>query len=96
MQTTHLGKSFIHKLLGHFYIEGPHGRRHICLVHQPLGLSVEQFLSFFPERVLSIEDLKPCLRQILGVLDFLHAEARIIHTGEKFLCQKEQFSVFNN
>ncbi|KKA24022.1 hypothetical protein T310_1943 [Rasamsonia emersonii CBS 393.64] len=82
VQTTHLGKSFIHKLLGHFYIEGPHGRRHICLVHQPLGLSVEQFLSFFPERVLSIEDLKPCLRQILGVLDFLHAEARIIHTDD--------------
>lgn len=81
VETNHLGKSFIRKLLGHFHIEGPHGR-HICLVHQPFGPSLDQFLSFFPERVLSLEDLKPCLRQILGILDFLHTDAHIIHTIE--------------
>lgn len=81
VETNHLGKSFIRKLLGHFHIEGPHGR-HICLVHQPFGPSLDQFLSFFPERVLSLEDLKPCLRQILGILDFLHTDAHIIHTSE--------------
>ncbi|KAL2222339.1 kinase-like domain-containing protein [Thermoascus aurantiacus ATCC 26904] len=80
VETNHPGKSFIRKLLGHFYVQGPHGDRYICLVHQPLGLSVDQFLDFFPGRAPSLEDLKPCLRQILLTLDFLHAGARIIHT----------------
>ncbi|KAE8406209.1 kinase-like protein [Aspergillus pseudonomiae] len=57
----------------------PHGR-HICLVLEPLGLSVDQFLWFFPEGVMTLDDLKPCLRQVLGVLDFLHTEANVIHT----------------
>ncbi|KAB8262945.1 kinase-like protein [Aspergillus pseudonomiae] len=57
----------------------PHGR-HICLVLEPLGLSVDQFLWFFPGRVMTLDDLKPCLRQVLGVLDFLYTDANVIHT----------------
>ncbi|PWY83720.1 kinase-like protein [Aspergillus sclerotioniger CBS 115572] len=79
VESDHLGRSFIRKLWGHFFLNGPHGR-HICLVHQPLGLSVDQFLYFLPGKVMGLEDLKPCLRQILGVVDFLHTDAHIIHT----------------
>ncbi|PYH93055.1 kinase-like protein [Aspergillus ellipticus CBS 707.79] len=79
-ETDHMGRSFIRKLFGHFLLDGPRGR-HLCLVHQPLGLSVDQFLYFLPGRVMTLEDLKPCLRQILGVVDFLHTDAHIIHTG---------------
>ncbi|KAJ5104860.1 kinase-like domain-containing protein [Penicillium alfredii] len=32
IQTDHPGKTYIRKLLGHFYTKGPHGR-HSCLVH---------------------------------------------------------------
>ncbi|XHG09834.1 hypothetical protein AWENTII_012872 [Aspergillus wentii] len=78
-KTDHLGRTFIRKLLDHFYIQGPHGR-HICLVHQALGLSVDQFLCFLDGQVMGLKDLKPFLRQLLGVLGFLHTEAHIIHT----------------
>ncbi|RDH36245.1 CMGC protein kinase [Aspergillus welwitschiae] len=68
IKTDHAGQALIRKLWDHFFLEGSHGR-HICLVHQPLGLSVDQFLYFFPGRVL-------------GVVDFLHTEAQVIHTGD--------------
>ncbi|KAJ5783773.1 uncharacterized protein N7518_009450 [Penicillium psychrosexuale] len=38
VESNHPGKRFIRKLLGHFYTDGPHGR-HICLVHELLGIS---------------------------------------------------------
>ncbi|XRM42851.1 hypothetical protein ABZX51_006063 [Aspergillus tubingensis] len=77
--TDHAGKNLIRQLWDHFFLEGPHGR-HMCLVHQPLGLSVDQFLYFFPGRVMNLDALKPCLRQVLGIVDFLHTEAKVIHT----------------
>ncbi|GLA40016.1 hypothetical protein AnigIFM63309_007621 [Aspergillus niger] len=60
IKTDHAGQALIRKLWDHFFLEGPHGR-HICLVHQPLGLSVDQFLYFFPGRVMSLDALKPCI-----------------------------------
>ncbi|OJI83058.1 hypothetical protein ASPTUDRAFT_57031 [Aspergillus tubingensis CBS 134.48] len=81
VETDHAGKNLIRQLWDHFFLEGPHGR-HMCLVHQPLGLSVDQFLYFFPGRVMNLDALKPCLRQVLGIVDFLHTEAKVIHTGK--------------
>lgn len=80
-QSDHLGKTYIRKLFNHFHIDGPHGR-HTCLVHQTLGMSLDQYLCFFPGKVMTLNGLKPCIRQILGALDFLHDEARVIHTGK--------------
>ncbi|QKX64031.1 uncharacterized protein TRUGW13939_11204 [Talaromyces rugulosus] len=80
VETDHMGKSFIRQLLGHFHVRGPSAEPHLCLVLQPAGISVDQYLGFFSEKVMTLQDLKPCLRQVLGVLDFLHTEAHIIHT----------------
>ncbi|GLA57827.1 hypothetical protein AtubIFM54640_005622 [Aspergillus tubingensis] len=44
--------------------------------------NVDQFLYFFPGRVMNLDALKPCLRQVLGIVDFLHTEAKVIHTGK--------------
>lgn len=82
-QTAHLGKTCIRKILGHFHIDGPNGR-HICLVHQPLGLSLHEYLYFLPGRVMGFESLKAALRQLIATLDFLHTEAGVIHTGISF------------
>ncbi|KKK13213.1 hypothetical protein ARAM_000564 [Aspergillus rambellii] len=75
----HPGRNFIRKLLDHFYIQGPHGR-HICLVHEPLGISADILVKMSPGHVMSLDDMKPGIRQLLIALDFLHSECHIIHT----------------
>ncbi|KAE8369968.1 U4/U6 small nuclear ribonucleo protein PRP4 [Aspergillus caelatus] len=79
VESDHPGKRFIRKLLNHFTIAGPHGQ-HICLVHEPLGISASELIRWVPGRAMSLEDLKPCIRQLLVVLDFLHSIAHVIHT----------------
>lgn len=78
-QSNHPGRRFIRKLLDHFSIEGPHGHN-ICLVHEPLGINVNEAIRWIPGQVMTLEDLKPCIRQLLLVLDFLHSESHVIHT----------------
>ncbi|KAJ5121529.1 kinase-like domain-containing protein [Penicillium bovifimosum] len=79
VETKHPGRHFIRKLLDHFYIQGPHGR-HICLVHEPLGMSADALLKMSPGHVMTLDDMKPGIRQLLVALDFLHSECHIIHT----------------
>ncbi|KAK6811482.1 hypothetical protein RU639_012736 [Aspergillus parasiticus] len=57
----------------------PH-RQHICLVHEPLGISASELMKWIPGRAMSLEDLKPCIRHLLVVLDFLYSIAHVIHT----------------
>ncbi|PWY78378.1 U4/U6 small nuclear ribonucleo protein PRP4 [Aspergillus heteromorphus CBS 117.55] len=78
-ETDHPGKEFIRKLLAHFYVDGPHGR-HVCLVHEPLGLNVTDLLRLTPGRTMSVKNMKPAIRKLLGTLDFLHSVAGVIHT----------------
>ncbi|EFW16404.1 hypothetical protein D8B26_005743 [Coccidioides posadasii str. Silveira] len=75
----HPGCRFVRKLLTSFDIQGPHGK-HLCVVHQALGMSMDQLLRFFPRRSIPMDSMKRCLRQLLITLDFLHTEAGIIHT----------------
>ncbi|KAJ5580196.1 U4/U6 small nuclear ribonucleoprotein PRP4 [Penicillium hispanicum] len=79
VKSNHPGKRFIRKLFDHFHVIGPH-RRHICLVHEPLGISASELLKWVPGQAMTLEDLKPCIRQLLVALDFLHSVARIVHT----------------
>ncbi|OJI84529.1 hypothetical protein ASPTUDRAFT_56425 [Aspergillus tubingensis CBS 134.48] len=75
----HPGKSLIRKLLDHFIITGRHGQ-HICLVHEPLGISASELLEWIPRDTITLEDMKVCIRQLLIALDFLHSVAGVIHT----------------
>ncbi|KAE8138748.1 kinase-like domain-containing protein [Aspergillus pseudotamarii] len=79
LETNHPGRKFIRKMLGHFYVQGPRGR-HICLVHEPLGMNANELLRRIPGRTMTLGSMKPAIRQLLGVLDFLHSVARLIHT----------------
>ncbi|QMW28930.1 hypothetical protein G4B84_004265, partial [Aspergillus flavus NRRL3357] len=72
-------RRFNRKLLNHFAIAGPHGQ-HICIVHEPLGISASELMKWIPGRAMSLKDLKPCIRQLLVVLDFLPSIAHVIHT----------------
>lgn len=80
VETNHPGRNFIRKLRDHFYIQGPHGR-HVCLVHEPLGTSADVLMKMSPGHVMTLDDMKPAIRQLLVALDFLHSECQIIHTG---------------
>lgn len=77
----HPGKDFIRKLYGSFHIDGPHGK-HLCLVHEALGLSLEHFILYLIDGRYPLGLLKPSLRQMLMAVDFLHAKAGLIHTGK--------------
>ncbi|KAF7620965.1 hypothetical protein AFLA_006258 [Aspergillus flavus NRRL3357] len=79
VETKHPGRNFIRKLLDHFDIEGPHGR-HVCLVHEPLGTSADFLVKMFRGHAMTLDDMKPGIRQLLIALDFLHSECHIIHT----------------
>jgi serine/threonine protein kinase len=81
IKTPHPARRFIRKLLNHFIIAGPHGDEHVVLVHEVLGMSADELMKWLPRRAMSLSDMKPCIRQLLAVLDFLHNGAGIMHTG---------------
>ncbi|QKX55208.1 uncharacterized protein TRUGW13939_02300, partial [Talaromyces rugulosus] len=79
IETKHPGKKWIRLLIDHFVIKGPHSS-HICLVHEPLGITADYVMKFMPNRSMDLESMKRCLRQLLVSLDFLHCQAKVVHT----------------
>ncbi|KAF4230465.1 hypothetical protein CNMCM8980_002688 [Aspergillus fumigatiaffinis] len=53
---------------------------HTCLVHPPLGISLDQLAPLLPGGVMSSAMVRTTMRNILAALDFLHTEAGVIHT----------------
>ncbi|KAB8259967.1 kinase-like protein [Aspergillus pseudonomiae] len=78
-ESKHPGRSFIRKLLDHFYIQGSYGS-HVCLVHDPLGTSADLLVKMSPGQAMTLDTMKPGIRQLLIALDFLHSQCHIIHT----------------
>lgn len=80
---NHLGHETIRKCLSSFEIQG---KKHTCIVHEALGMTMEHILlNYVPDRAFRIEEIKMFILEVLIGLDFLHTEARIIHTGKLFL-----------
>ncbi|KAE8152354.1 U4/U6 small nuclear ribonucleo protein PRP4 [Aspergillus avenaceus] len=79
VDTNHPGRRCIRKLYDHFSIKGPNGQ-HVCLVHEPLGMTANDVLSWRPGKVMNLGSMKACIRQLLVALDFLHSVCGIIHT----------------
>ncbi|GKZ24619.1 hypothetical protein AbraIFM66951_012023 [Aspergillus brasiliensis] len=79
IDTDHPGKRYIRKLFDHFYIDNAQGR-HLCLVHQALGMNTPEFLQLKNGHRMTLEGMKSAIRQLLGALDFLHSVAHLIHT----------------
>ncbi|KAK2751712.1 hypothetical protein FQN54_008935 [Arachnomyces sp. PD_36] len=81
IQSDHVGRSCLRPLIEVFQAQSPDGHRaHTCLVHPPLGISLDQLTSLLPDRVMSSVMVRTAVRHILAALDFLHTEAGIIHT----------------
>ncbi|KKZ60029.1 hypothetical protein EMCG_05211 [[Emmonsia] crescens] len=78
---NHLGHETIRKCLSSFEVQGPQGKKHTCIVHEALGMTMEHILlNYVPDRAFRIEEIKMFILEILIGLDFLHTEAKVIHT----------------
>lgn len=80
LDSQHDGRDRIRRLLGHFEVQGPHGQ-HLCLVHEPLGISLAELRQYLPDGIITTEIMRETFRYILRGISFLHEEAKIIHTG---------------
>lgn len=81
LQTIHEGRKYVRKMYDSFELQGPYGT-HICLAHQPLGISLGELKGLTPDGLFSPELIRQTLRCILTGLQFLHKEVRVIHTGK--------------
>lgn len=85
LSSDHNGRYRIRRLLDSFEVQGPHGRQ-ICLVHEPLGISFDELRDFTADRVFDEDLIRQTFRPILDGFDFLHREAKVIHTGRASRC----------
>ncbi|KAJ7228639.1 putative CDK4/6 [Mycena pura] len=79
IKTNHAGSLLVRQMLDDFEIDGKPGVFH-GIVHPPLAISVQAFRRMLPERALPVGLLKMVLKHLLLGLDFLHTEAKVIHT----------------
>ncbi|PYI11487.1 kinase-like protein [Aspergillus sclerotiicarbonarius CBS 121057] len=72
LQSNHAGQSCLRPLIDIFQARNPDGyRTHTCLL-----------LLLLPDKVMSSAMVRTTMRNVLAALDFLHTEARVIHTGQ--------------
>ena len=74
------GGLLVRELLDSFKVLGPAGE-YQCLIHEPLGMSMDTLRQLSPGRKLPESLLKVFLKHLLQALDFLHTDARMIHAG---------------
>ena len=82
--TSNPGCLLVRELLDSFKLQGLAGE-HQCLVHEPLGMSMETLRQLSPGRKLPEVLLKVFIVHLLQALDFLHTYARMVHAGKKTL-----------
>jgi serine/threonine-protein kinase SRPK3 len=81
VKTSHLGAKGIRALRDQFQLPGKYGP-HECLVHEPLGLTLKDIREMSDGGKVHGGLLKPIIKYLLMALDFLHHEARVVHTGK--------------
>lgn len=75
--TSNPSALLVRGLLDSFKATGPAGE-HQCLVHEPLGMSMETLRQLIPGGKLPENLLKLFLMHLLQALDFLHKDAKMI------------------
>lgn len=80
IKSNHIGRSLIRTSTDEFEIKNEHGT-YKFLVQPPMSLDLLKFQGRFPGKRLPEELLKSVVHHVLLALDFLHTEAKVIHTG---------------
>ncbi|KAK5696512.1 hypothetical protein LTR97_007815 [Elasticomyces elasticus] len=79
LPSKHIGGRNVRQLLESFEIAGPDGK-HTCLVHEACGQSLSQLMKLMPGKLFQTNILRQMMRPILNGLQYLHSEAKIVHT----------------
>ncbi|RJE24407.1 STYKc [Aspergillus sclerotialis] len=74
----HVGEKYVRLVVDSFVITGPHGV-HPCLLYQPAGADIRDYMHSLEGDTLPENLLRPTLRFVLVALDYLH-KASVIHT----------------
>ncbi|KAK6430586.1 hypothetical protein LTR95_013258 [Oleoguttula sp. CCFEE 5521] len=77
--TTHAGAHLTRELYDSFSIKTI-GGDHLCLVHEPLGMSLKSLVELFPDECMPEEILRPFVKCLLLALDCLHTVSKTVHT----------------
>ncbi|KGO77687.1 hypothetical protein PITC_071700 [Penicillium italicum] len=81
IRSNHAGQTCLRPLIEIFHIYSlDRNSVHTCLVHPPLGISLDQLTQLLPDGVMNSAMVRTTIRNVLAALDFLHTEARVIHT----------------
>ena len=81
METLHSGSSLVRQMVDEFEVNSRNGLFQ-CIVHPPLAISIKAFRMMLRDQALPTSFLKGSLTHILLALDFLHTEAKVVHTGQ--------------
>jgi serine/threonine-protein kinase SRPK3 len=76
----HPGSKLVRRMLASFQLGGVTGP-HTCIVHRPLSLSLRGIRNIAGGKIPG-ELLKSMVYGMLLGLDYLHSEARVVHTGK--------------
>lgn len=81
VNSSHIGSVLVRCAIDDFQISSAENTYpHQFLVHPPLAMSICELRNRTVDKVLPEDLLKPTLIHILLALDFLHTEAKIVHT----------------
>lgn len=79
--SKHVGADNVRKLLASFEVSGPHGN-HIVLALQVSQMSLRDMDTVFMKgRGFEEDFVKSAIKELLQAVDFLHTEAKAVHTG---------------
>jgi len=76
---THDGRYCVKRACDAFKINVP-GGAHQCLLYEPLGMSLLEYVNLQPERRLGMRAAAWVTKYLLIGLDYLHT-GRVVHTG---------------
>ncbi|OGM49815.1 protein kinase [Aspergillus bombycis] len=81
VKSSHTDSLLVRRTIDEFQISSADNTHsYQCLVHPPLAMSLCELRNRTIEKLLPEDLLKPTLIHILLALDFLHTEAKIVHT----------------
>ncbi|PCH38829.1 kinase-like protein [Wolfiporia cocos MD-104 SS10] len=79
IKTSHVGSSLVREMLDEFEVTS-HNQKYQAIVYSPLAITLRGFRKMLPTKSLPVALLRSFLKHLFLALDFLHTEARVIHT----------------